>query len=147
MGVKLGLTLREESRLREFEYRVLRKIFGPEKKQVTGGWRRLHSEQLYDLQVIISQRLRWAGHVAHMGDKRVSYRVFVGGTANGKRPLGRPKYRWEDNVKNNLQKVGWGGKDWFDLAKDRDRWQAVVNAVTSSGSRKCREFFDKPRDR
>ena len=113
-----------------FEYRVLRKVFGPEREQVTGEWRSLHNEELYDLLVIKSKRLRMAGHVARMGDKRASYRVFVG-TANGKRPLGRPKYRWEDNIKINLQEVGWGGVDWFDLAKDRDKWWAVVNAVTN----------------
>jgi hypothetical protein len=76
-----------------------------------------------------------------MGDRRGSYRVFVG-RANGKRPLGRPYSIWDDNIKMNLQEVGWGDMDWFDLAQDRDRWRARVNAeLNSLGSRKCGEFL------
>jgi hypothetical protein len=72
--------------------------------------------------------MRWAGHVARVGDRRDAYRVFVG-TPEGTKPLGRPRRRWEDNIKMDLQEVEWGGMDWIDLAQDRDRWQALLNAV------------------
>ena len=72
--------------------------------------------------------MRWAGHVARMGEDRVVHRVLVG-KPEGKRPLGRPRRRWKDNIKMNLQEVGYGGTDWVDLAQDRDRWRAFVNAV------------------
>jgi len=78
--------------------------------------------------VIKSIRIRWAGHVAHMGEKRGVYRVLVG-KPEGKRLLGRPRRRWEDNIKMNLQEVGCGGMDWIELAEDRDRWRVLVNAV------------------
>jgi hypothetical protein len=78
--------------------------------------------------IIISRRIRWAGHVPHMGDRRGAYRILVG-RPEGKRPLGRPRLRWEDNVKMDLQEVGLGGIDWIDLAYDRGRWRAVVSAV------------------
>jgi hypothetical protein len=124
MGVKLGLTLMEEHRLRVFENRVLRRIFGPKSDEVTGEWRRMHKEELNALYsspniiwVIKSRRMRWAGHVACMGEGRGAYRILVG------RPLGRPRHRWEDNIKMDLQEVGWGSMDWIDMAQDRDRWQ------------------------
>jgi hypothetical protein len=86
----------------------LRKVFGPKGDEVTGEWRKLHNEELYALYfspnvipVIKSRRLRWAGHVAHMGKRRVAYRVLVR-KPEGRRPLGRPKHRWEDNIKINL---------------------------------------------
>jgi len=72
--------------------------------------------------------MRWAGHVAFMGERRGVYRVLVG-KHEGKRPLGRPRRRWEDNIKMDLQEVGCGGMDWIELALDRDRWRALVNAV------------------
>jgi len=75
-----------------------------------------------------SRRMRWAGHVAGMGDGRGVYRVLVG-KPEGKRLLGRHKRRWEDNNKTDLQEVGCGDVDWIELAQDRDRWQALVNAV------------------
>jgi hypothetical protein len=75
-----------------------------------------------------SRRMRWAGHVAHMGSRRGVYKVLVG-KLEGKRPLGRPRRRWEDNIKADLQEVGCGGMDWIQLAQDRDRWRALVNAV------------------
>jgi len=78
--------------------------------------------------VIKSRRMRWAGHVALMGERRGVYRVLVG-KPDGKRPLGRSRHRWEDNIKMDLQGVGFGGVDWIELTEDRDRWRAVVNAV------------------
>ena len=74
--------------------------------------------------------MRWAGHVARMGEERGAYRVLVG-KPKGKRPLGRPRRRWEDNIKMELQKVGCGDMDWIELAQDRDRWRALVNAAMS----------------
>jgi hypothetical protein len=103
-----SLTLREDCRLRVFENRVLRRIFGPKRDEVTGEWRRLYNKELYALyssphiiQVMKSRRLRWAGHVAHMGERRGAYRALVG-KPEGRRPLGRPKRRWEDNIKMDL---------------------------------------------
>jgi len=78
--------------------------------------------------VIKSRRMRWAGHVSHMGEGRGVYRVLVG-KPEGKTPLGRPRHGWEDNIKMALQEVGCGGMDWIELAQDRDRWRALVNAV------------------
>jgi len=130
-----SLTLREERRLRVFENRVLRRIFGPKRDEVTGEWRKLHKEELNNLysspnilRVIKSRRMRWAGHVAHMGEGRGVYRVLVG-KPEGRRPLGRPRLRWEDNIRMNLREVGCGCVDWIELAQDRDRWRALVNAV------------------
>jgi hypothetical protein len=134
-----SLTLREEHRLRVFENRVLRRIFGPKRDEVTGEWRRLHNEELNDLYssphsiiiwVIKSRRMRWAGHVARMGEGRGAYKILVG-RPEGRRPLGRPRRRWEDNIKMDLQEVRWRGMDWIDMAQDRDRWWALVNAVTN----------------
>jgi hypothetical protein len=78
--------------------------------------------------VIKSRRMRWLGHVAHMGEKRGAYRIFVG-RPEGRRPLRRPRHRWEDNIKMDLQEVEWRGMDWIELAQDRDKWWALVNAV------------------
>ena len=122
-----------------FENRVLRRILGPKRDEITGEWRKLRNEELNDLycspnivRVIKSRRTRWAGHVVCMGERRGVYRVLVG-KAEGKRPLGRPRLRWEDNIKMDLQEVGCGGMDWIELAQDRDRWQALVNAVMNLG--------------
>jgi len=126
--------MREEHRLRVFENRVLRRIFGPKRDEVTGEWRKLHNEinDLYCspniVQVIKSRRMRWVWHVAHMGEGRGVYRVLVG-KPEGKRPLGRPQRRWEDNIKMDIQEVGCWGMDWIKLAQERDRWRALVNAV------------------
>ena len=97
-------------------------------------WRKLHKEELRDLyslpnivRVVKSRRMRWAGHVACMGEGRGVHRVLVG-NPEGKRPLGRPRCGWEDNIKMDLQEVGGGG-DWMELAQDRDRWRALVNRV------------------
>ena len=113
-----SLTLREERKLRVFENMVLRRIFGPGRDEVTGEWRRLHNEELNDLysshnivRVIKSTRMRWAGHVVRMGEERGVYRVLVG-KLEGKRPLGRPRRRWVDNIRMDLQEVGCGYKDW-----------------------------------
>ena len=130
-----SLTSREERRLRVFENIVLRRIFGPKRDEVTGEWRKLHNEELNDMysspnvvRVIKSRRMRWAGHVARMGGGRGLYRVLVG-KSERKRPLGRPRHKWEDNIKMDLQEVGCWGVDWIRLAQDRGRWQALVNAV------------------
>jgi len=109
--------LREERKLRVFENMVLRRIFGPRRDKVVEEWRRLHNEELSDLysspnivRVIKSRRMRWAGHVAHTGEERGTYRVLVG-KPEGKRPLGRPRRRWVDNIRMDLQEVGCG-LDW-----------------------------------
>jgi len=109
--------LREERRPRVFENRVLRRIFGPKRDKVKGEWRKLHNEELNDMysspnivRVIKSRRMRWVGHVARMGVRRGVYRVLVG-KAEGKSPLGRPRFRWEDNIKMNLQEIGCGVMD------------------------------------
>jgi len=130
-----SLTLREERRLTVFENWVLRRLFGPKRDEVTGEWRKLHNEELNDLycspnivRVIKWRRMRWAGNVARMGERRGVYRVLVR-KPEGKRTLGRPRRRWEDNIKMDLQEVGCGIRDWIELAQNRDRWRAFVNAV------------------
>jgi len=127
--------LREERKLRVFENMVLRRIFGPRRDDVTGEWRKLHNEELSDLysspnmmRVIKSRRMRWAGHVARMGGERGTYRVLVG-KLEGKTPLGRPRHRWVDNIRMDLQEVGYGSVDWIGLAQDRDRWRTLVSAI------------------
>jgi hypothetical protein len=106
-----------------FENKVLRRIFGPKRDEVTGGWRKLHNEELPDLysspniiRIIKSRRMRSAGHVARMAEKKNAYRLLVG-QPEGKRPLGRPRRRWVDNIKMDLLEIGWGGVDWMGLAQ------------------------------
>jgi len=129
-----SLTLREERRLRVFENRVLRRVFGPKRDEVAEEWRKLHNEEFKDLyslsnivRVVKSRRMSWAGDVARMGEGRGVHRVLVG-KPEGKRPLGRPRRRWENNIKMDLPEVGGGG-DRMELAQDRDRWRALVNTV------------------
>jgi hypothetical protein len=102
-----------------YENRVLRRIFAPKRDKVTEEWRKLLNEELNDLYsspttlwVIKSRKMRWACHVARMGEERDMYRVLVGKPV-AKRPLGRPKLRWENNIKMDLQEVGWTGLSWF----------------------------------
>jgi hypothetical protein len=118
--------LTEERRLRGFENRVLRRVFGPKRDEVTGAWRKLHNEELNDLyslpnivRVVKSRRTRWAGHMTCMGEERGVHIVLVG-KPEGKRPLGRPRLRWEDNIKMDFQEVGGGRGDWMELTQDRD---------------------------
>jgi hypothetical protein len=117
-----SLTLREEHKLRMFENRVLRRIFGSKWDGVTGGWRKLHNEELHILysspsiiRIIKSRRMRWAGHVVRMGEKSNVYRLLVG-KPEGKRPLGSSRHRWIDNIKMVLLKIGVGVVDWIGLA-------------------------------
>jgi hypothetical protein len=131
-----SLKLREEHRLRVFENRVRRRIFGPKRDEVRGGWRKLHNEELHGLysspsivRVIKARRMRSAGHVARMGEVRGAY-ILVG-KPEWRRQLGRPRRRWEDNIKMNLGKIGFGDVDWIHLGQDRDRWRALVNTVMS----------------
>jgi hypothetical protein len=118
-----------------FENRVRRRIFGPKGDEVTGGCKKLHNEELHNLysspsiiRMIKSRRMMWAGHVARMGEKRNGYRILVG-KPEGKRPLGRPRRKWVDNIEMDLREIGWDGMDWIDLTQDRDQWTALVNTV------------------
>ena len=118
-----------------FENMVLRRIFGPKRDEVTGEWRRLHNEELNGLycspnivRVIKSRRMRWSGHVVRMGEERGVYRFLVW-KPEGKRPLGRPRRRWVDDIRMDLQEVVCGCMDWIGLAHDRDRWWMLVSVV------------------
>jgi hypothetical protein len=108
----------------------LRRIFGPKRDEVTGEWRKLHNEELHDLysspsiiRIRKARRVRCAGHVARMGEKRNAYRLLVG------KPEGRRPHRWLDNIRMDLGEVGWGDVDWIGLAQDKDRCRALVNSV------------------
>jgi hypothetical protein len=118
-----------------FENRVLRRIFGPKRDEVTGECRKLHNEKLHNLysspdiiRQVKSRRMRWAGHVARMGEERKVYKILVG-KPEGKRALGRPRRRWEDGIRMDLREIGLRGVDWIRLSQDRDRWRSVVSAV------------------
>jgi hypothetical protein len=113
---------------------VLRKMLGPETEE-DGSWRKLHNDELHSLysspdivKVIKARRMRWAGHVAHMGEGRDVYVVLVG-RPKGKRPLGRPRRRWEDNIKLDLREMGIDGANWVQLAQHRVQWWGFVDTV------------------
>jgi hypothetical protein len=131
MGMKPLVSDLEEHRLRVFENRVLGRIFGPKRDEVTGEWRKPHNEKLRDLysspsiiRIIKSRRMRWVGHVARMGENRKACRLLVGNQREG-----RPRRRWMDNIRVDLGEVGWGDVDWIGLAQDRNRWRALVSSV------------------
>jgi hypothetical protein len=117
-----------------FENGVLRTVFVPKRDEVTGEWRTLHNEELYilysfpNIRQMMSRRIRWAGHVARMGEERKLYKVLVG-KPKGKSPFGRLRHRWQDGIRMDLRETSWEDVDWVQLAQDRDQWQAVVNAV------------------
>ena len=118
-----------------FENRVLSRILGPKRDEVTGEWRKLHNEELNDLysspntlRVMKSRRMSWAGHVTRMGEGRGVYRVLVG-KPEGKKQLGRSRRRWADNIKMGLQEVGCRNMNWIELAQDWDRWRTLVDEV------------------
>ena len=130
-----SLALREEHRLRVFENKVLRKIFGAKRDKITGDWRKLHNAELHALysspniiRDLKSRRLRWAGHVARVEHFRNAYRVLVGKPEN-KRPLGRPRRRWDNNIKMDLREMGCDPRYSIALAEDREQWRAYVMAV------------------
>jgi hypothetical protein len=129
-----------------FENRVLRRIFGPRRNEVTGEWRKLHNEELRELysspsiiRIIKSRRMRWVGHVVRMEEKRKAYRLLVR-KPEGKRLSGRLNRRWVENIRKILLELGWGDVDWIGLAQDRDRWRALE----PSGSIKCWETIECP---
>jgi hypothetical protein len=126
--------LREEHRLRVFENRVLRRIFGP-KREEDGSWRKLHNDELHSpytspniVRVIESRRMRWAGHVARMGEGRGDYRVLVG-RPESRGPMGRPRRRWEHNIKVDIREIGINGAIWIRLTQYKIRWWAFVKTV------------------
>jgi hypothetical protein len=113
---------------RVFENRILRRIFVPKRNEVTGEWKKLHSEELHILysspniiRQIKSRRMRWAGDVARLGEEGKLYRVLVG-NPEGKRQLGRLRRRWEDGIRMDLREIGWGCVEWIQLAQDTSRW-------------------------
>jgi hypothetical protein len=114
----------------------LRRIFGP-KREEDGSWRKLHNDEFYYLysspnivRVIKSRRMRWAGHVARIKEGRGDCRDLVG-RPEGKRPLGKPRCMWEDNIKMDLREIGIDGANWIRLAQDRVQWRAFVNTVVN----------------
>jgi len=128
------LSLRKKHRLRMFEDGVLRRIFGPKREKVTGGWRKLCIEELHDLFCtpiisggIRSRKLRWVGHVAPMEVMRMHTKLVR--KLEGKRPVEKPRCKWEDNIKVDLKEMGSEDVDWMHLAQDRDKWWASVNMV------------------
>ena len=131
-----SLTLREECRLRVFENRILRRIFGP-KRDENGEWRRLRNEEIHSLYrspnivwVNKSRRLRWADHVARLEAGMSAFKMLTcRPKAREKRSLGRPRRRWEDNIRNNLREVGFNTRNWVDSAQDREYYRALVNAA------------------
>ena len=130
-----ALTKTQENRFRVFENKVLRKIFGARKDKVSGEYRKLHNHELEELykspsivRIIKSRRLRWAGHVARMGEERTARRIFAG-KPRSKRPLGRPRRRWEDNVLQDLEEIGRNQMSWAEFAKNPVEWRSCVEAA------------------
>jgi hypothetical protein len=128
---------------------VLRKIFGPKRDEMTGECRKLHDEELRDLyslpsiiRIIKSMRMRWAGHVAQMEEKKNAYRLLVE-KPEGKRPLGRPRCRWVDNIRMDLGEVGWGDVDWIGLAQEQVE-SSCEFSIEPLGSTKCWETIKWP---
>jgi hypothetical protein len=118
---------------------VLRRIFGPKRDRVTGGWRKLHNEELHNLysspskiRITKSRTMRWAGHVARIGEKWKEYRLLVG-KPEGKRPLGRLKRSWIYNIKMDLLYIGLTVVHWIGLAQDRYRCKALEKTVMNLG--------------
>jgi hypothetical protein len=118
-----------------FESRMLWRMFGPKRDEVTRDLRKLHNEKINNLysspniiRMMKSRSMRWAGHVARMGATRNAYRILVG-KPEGNSPLGKPIRRWVDNINIDLIEIGWDSMDWIDLAQDRDQWRALVNTV------------------
>jgi hypothetical protein len=131
-------------RLKVVENRVLRRIFGRKWEEMAEDWRRLNSEELCKfyaspniVQVIKLRRMRWTEHVGHMGEMRSACSNFDG-EREGKRPLGRHRLRWENNIRMDFMEREWGGVDWIHLAQDRDKWRALVNTVMNFGFSKRR---------
>jgi hypothetical protein len=125
-----------------FENRVLRRIFGPKRDEMTGGWRKLHNEELHGLyfspstvRVIKSRRMRSVGHVALTGEVRNTYNILVW-KPEGRRPLGRPRRRWEDNIRMDLGEAGFGDVDWLQVAS------SCEHGNEPSGSIEFGEFLD-----
>jgi hypothetical protein len=130
-----SLILRKEHRVRVFENRAPRRIFGQRKDKVTGCWRKLHNEELRNLysspsiiRMSKSQRMRWAGHVAQTGGNKNAYRL-LGEKQEGKRPLKRLRCRWIGNIKMDVREIGWGGNDWIDLAQSFGQCRDLVKTV------------------
>ena len=140
-----SLTMTKKQRRRVLDNRVLRNICGPKRGEVTGEWRRLHNEEL-DLYAwpnitrVTKLRMRYAVHVAHTGERIGAYRDLVG-KPEGRRPLWRPRRRWKDKIKMDLQEVEWGGgMDWIDLAQDRCRWGLLWMRHRTFGCHKMRRI-------
>jgi hypothetical protein len=122
-----------------FENRALRRRFRPKRDEIIGDWRILHNEELYNLEsppntirMIMSRRMRRAGQLAHMEEKRNAYRILMR-KPEGKRPLGRPRHRWEDNIKMDVRVIGWGDMDWIYMIQDSDQWLILADTVIKSG--------------
>jgi hypothetical protein len=123
--------LNKQSRTADNENRVLRRIFGHKRDEVMGEWRKLHNEERHNLysspdiiRQVKSRRMRWAGHVSHMGEEKKVYKVLVG-KPEGKRPLGRPRRRWEDGIRMDLREIGLRGCGLDSTLSGQDRWMAV----------------------
>jgi hypothetical protein len=136
-------------RMLDTEVRMLRRIFGPKQEEVSGCWGRLHIEELHNLyaspnniRVIMSRKIRWTVHVAHMGETRSAHKLLVR-KSEGKRPLGRPRRRWEDNIRKYLREIGWEGVEWMHLDQDRIQWWDFVKTVRNLRVTQRGGFLDK----